>query len=290
LRIVNRAPLDWVWPDIANWRDMLRASLTVKTALAVIGGGALLIRARRDEGAKLVAWWMAATLGLLAYGYVARGVSAAALPPLIPQFHFYFYARAAGDVLTGYAVWIAAAAIAASVTRRAGANVFAPVVAAALVGIVALAYAHAAFPSFRHRPGFERNRLEARALAIEEADSRVRDRLRDETPASAVVLASADDSLHYVGAAGRGVICVPAPFSNPYVPFTQRAIAQVRLLGALLAHDRAGFAVLARAHGVTHVLLSPGELLAFDNGGGMPGVVRELSRRGGFAIYAVETR
>jgi hypothetical protein len=125
-----------------------------------------------------------------------------------------------------------------------------------------------------------------RQRTFSQFESGLTSRLRGETPPGAVVLAPQEYSLTEVAPSGRSVVAVPATFSNPYVPFVPRARDQDRLLAALMARDSRTFVALARARGVTHVVLGPLELFAYDQDGTFS-AMEERSRQGRFALFAV---
>lgn len=242
-----------------------------------------------DRGAYVIWWWIAAAAILFCYGYVARVVGTARMPPLVPQFHFYTSLRSAGDLLIGIAVWGAAVVIVRALSAVTVGSPGASRTAAAAGALVSLAvvYAAAAVPGFRQRESFEGERRTAAVFSFHELEAGLHERLRSGTPEDSIVLATEEDAMYYVGPAGRSVVAVPAPFSNPFVPYDARAEAWRTLWTALLSHDRRSFSALARTHGVTHVLLGPLDLLSFESGGGLPGVLVEVSRGGGFALFEV---
>jgi hypothetical protein len=99
-----------------------------------------------------------------------------------------------------------------------------------------------------------------------------------------VILATASDSHFLVAPAGRPVVAVPAAQSNPYVEQGGREADQKRMLHALVTGDAATFTPLADRYGVSHVLLGPHDTHVLD-AAAPPGLVRERSRRGGYALY-----
>jgi hypothetical protein len=286
LHVFNRAPAGWAWGAIADASSLVERSLNVRTALAAAGVGFLIRRVSSSVEARIVLAWLSAAGLLFAYGFARR--AATWLPAaLVPDFHFYFYLRAAGCVLTGVAVWEIAARAAAAAARKRDVPVGRVAASTALILAIGLAvFARLAFPAYRDGVAFGEDNAAARAATFAEFDTRVVSRLREQTPANAVVLASPSNSLVAVGPSGRAVVAVPAEFSNPYVPFEPRAEDQRRLLAALMAGDRAAFLDAAAARGVTHVLLGPQELAGLDAIGAFE-PLQQLSRKGGFAIFAV---
>lgn len=289
LHVVNAAPAGWVWADAASASLVLSRSLSATSAIAVIGIAALIRHSRGSLESRLVLAWAGAAFGLLAYGFVQRALGARILVALpLPLFHFYFYLRAVGYVLVGVAVWemvtwaVAAAARASSMNVW-GADALAAAIPALLVGALALSN----FGPYRQGSAFAEDLAAARRATFRQFESHLTARLRAQTPPDAIVLASPDNSLIEVAPAGRRVVAVPAEFSNPYVPVEPRARGQARLIEALIAHDRETFVTLARARGVTHIVLGPAELASFDENPRPFEAVQELSREGGFGIFAV---
>jgi len=118
--------------------------------------------------------------------------------------------------------------------------------------------------------------------------SDVRNRLRHETEATAVVLASAEDSLYMVAPAGRAVVAVPPEFSNPYVVASERTWGQRRMLETLTAGDFVTFGRYAAIHRVTHVLLAKEAIARLDALPRLPTGIAQLSRQGDVALLRVE--
>lgn len=284
LHIVNPEPAAWRWPAIDSVSLVLRRSAGISVFLAAIGLIAIARRAFNHVEERVMAAWVAAALGLFGYGYVARA-PATILPSLpVPGFHFFFYLRAAGHVLAALGVWEILTTATARVDRLAAASTQALVASAA--GVAAIATAGLGWQGYREGRPFTVENGAARQRTFSQFESGLTSRLRGETAPGAVVLASPDYSLTEVAPSGRSVVAVPAAFSNPYVPFVPRARDQDRLLAALMARDSRAFVALARARGVTHVVLGPVELFAFDQGGTFP-PIEERSRQGRFALFAV---
>ena len=289
LQVVNAAPGAWVWGGVASASMVLRGSVSARSAVAVIGLLALVRRSRGGVEVRLVLAWAGAAFALLAYGFFQRAVGVRILPSLpLPLFHFYFYLRAVSDVMIGVAVWeivtwAVVATARASAMPRGGADTLMGAVPALLV----CGFALSSFGPYRGGSAFVEDVAAARRATFQQFESQLTARLEAETPPDASVLASPENSLVDVAPAGRRVVAVPQEFSNPYVPFEPRARDQARLLTALMARDRQTFVALARMRGVTHVVLGPAELAAFDEGAGPFDVIRELSRTGAFGIFAV---
>jgi hypothetical protein len=288
LRIVNRAPTDWVWAALASVSAVVSGSLNAKNAIGAIGTGVLAYRSRRDVGARVALAWFVSAAVLLSYGYAAQAAGPGRFPPLIPMFHFFFYLRSVVDLFVGVGLW---ALICVGVAALGGwvpftARRVSQLAAAVLIGVTLL-WSRPAFHQYRDRADFGLDRLAARRFAMETSLSGVRERLRLLTPADAVVLASPDISLRIVAASGRYVVAVPPPFSNPYVPYAPRASAQSRMLAALSAGETSVFSRIASEYGVTHVLLSSAETVSIDERR-LSAVLRELSRQGGFVLLAVQ--
>lgn len=289
LHVVNAAPGAWVWTGVSSLSSVLRGAVNVRSAIAALGLVALIRRCRASMEARLVLAWAGAAFALLAYGFAQRSIGGRILFSLpLPLFHFYFYLRAVGHVLIGVAVWEIVTWAVAATARAAQIN---PVVAETLAGtipaLLVIVLAVSSFGAYRRGPAFGEDLVAARQATFRQFDSNLTARLRTETPPNAIVLASPENSLIEVAPAGRRVVAVPAEFSNPYVPIDPRARDQARLLDSLLARDRPTFVALARLRGVTHVVLGPAELAAFDEGAGPFDPVRELSREGAFGILAV---
>jgi hypothetical protein len=289
LRVVNHAPFDWTWNEmrVEHFASVLATLVTSATGMLAIVGAVVLVRRFRSDGrARLVLCWTVSTVALVGYGYVQQIVAFDRVPPLVPQYHFYYYLIAAGHVLIGVAVWTIVSRLAAllggHIRSTAVENVAAVGCAAALVG----AFVRLNYDAYAKRPDFAEYYREAQTTSRILAKGRVVERLRAETPPDAVVLASTTESLLRVAPAGRRVITMPSEFSNPFVSLGERELDEDRLFAALAAGDAGTFASLAGRYGVTHVMLGPEEA-ALQHDASRTGLLRELSRRGGYILYAV---
>jgi hypothetical protein len=283
LHTVNPAPAEWRWPELDNVSFLLRRFVTFSVLVSAIGLITMVRRLRVSVEARLMIAWVAAALALFTYGAVARSIGSRLLPSLpVPGFHFFFYLRVAGHVLVGIGAW----EILTTGARAARLNIRSIAAAPSAAALIAVAGAALGWPAYRDGRPFTAENAAARRATFLQFDSGLTSRLRSETPPGAVVLASADYSLIDVAPSGRSVVAVPAPFSNPYVAFEPRARDMDRLLASLMARDHQTFAALARARGVTHVVLGPVELFTFDQGEAFS-AVQELSRQGRFGLFAV---
>jgi hypothetical protein len=282
LRIENRAPAEWTWAPIASVTVALHGSLSFKNLPGF--AGLTLLALRRSADAGWVRRWVLGSLAGFGYAALLRFPAAGWLPPLVPQFHFYFYLRAAGHVAAGVAVWTAIASLVAIARRGRPQVCHAAAVAAACL---AVAFSRLSFEAFHQRPAFAGDRLVARRLTVAQDDTAVVDRLRRETPPNAVVLASPDLSLMQVGQADRAVVAVPREFSNPFVAYEPRAVDERALMSALILPDHQSFRRLTVRRGVTHVLLAPSEAALVDVAGANRDDVAVISTRAGYVLYAV---
>lgn len=289
LHVVNTAPAAWAWNGVPSVSGIVGGARHIRSIVALIGVAVLVRRIRVTVEARIVLAWAAGAFILFEYTFIQRSLGPRFPFPLpLPQFHFYFYLRAVGYVLVGVAVWdIITWAAAAAVRRSRLPLAAAPVAASAMVAGLMAALAAAESGAYRAGAALTDGVAAARQATFRQFESDLTARLRAQTPPDAIVLASPDESLTDVAPAGRSVVAVPAEFSNPYVAFEPRARAQARLLESLIAHDQHTFVAIARAQRVTHVVLTPAELAAFDEHAGAFDAVRELSRQSGFAIFIV---
>lgn len=296
LHIANRDPLNWTWDDIEvdNLSEVLQGGLLSPIGLLRLLGLAVLIRRLpHDRDAWLAITWTAAAALLFGYGWIQQLVGLDRFPALVPQHHFYFYLKAAGHLLAGVGVWTVLSWIVGVVVRLFRSQAL-PERQTALTGVLALtAVATVAvtnYSLYQMRPDFQEYQREALGYSEEFARTGVLTRLRAETPPDAVVLASPIDSHFRVAPAGRHVIAVPTAQSNPYVAQHGREADQKSMIAALLAGDSGTFNTLADRYSVTHVLLGPEDATVFDAVSRHNSDVREISRQGGYALYARTAR
>jgi hypothetical protein len=290
LHVRNLDPVLWLWEqvDLAHLSGLARALLSPAGLLAIVGAVVLARRARVDRGAFVAVSWGATALVLFAYGYLQQLTDNRYLPPLVPQHHFYFHVVAAGRLLAGVGAWTIVSALCAALARTSGwkpalrlSDVAAPAIV--LAGIYLVVTVNDA--KYRDRPDFQEYRREAIARSDDFARTRVIERLRAQTPADAVILASDEDSYYRVAPAGRATVAVPSIQSNPYVTQGGRDADQQQMLDALQARDPLNFGALARKYGVGFVLLGPDAVAGLEASGPAPSLVRELSRQGGYVLY-----
>jgi hypothetical protein len=291
LHIVNHESLDFLWGplELARLPTVLREGLlSWRGALQIIGVGVLITRASRDRGARLVLYWLAAALLLLGYGYFQQIVGVERARPFLPPHHFFFYVEAVGHVLTGVGAWAVVAGVIGALARRSPSWLArAEPVVSTLAGAGVVAWVVTAnYHAFAMRADFQEYRREAVGYTDEFARTQVLSRLRTETPANAIVLASDLNSYYRVAPAGRFVVSIPAVQSNPYVTQGGRDADQEVMLQALLRRDFGTFNQLADKYGVTNVLLGPDEAAQLDAGGPVLTELREMSRAGGYVILA----
>jgi hypothetical protein len=302
LRIVDTQAFNWVASHLAVDRAgtlLQEAFVSPLGALRMIGAVVLIRRARNDRSAFVVVAWTAAAAALFGYGWLLQLVDFRGLPPLIPQHEFYFHLKAAGYMLAGAGGWVILTTVAAAVLRlayaRSGPAVrmlpsevrsrYREAVAGALALLMVFVTIRATSAGFQGKRDFQEDRREAQLATAHFAETRLLERLRTETPPDAVVLATAEDSFYRVAPAGRAIVAVPSMQSNPYIPQGPRDADQKAMLTAVLSGDSATLHALADTYGVTHIVLGPGDTAALDTAGARTDGIRELSRRGGYALY-----
>jgi hypothetical protein len=249
LRILNPAPLDWIWPPMSL--PELPAFMETyeslpATVLAVIALLWLIRRDPRRREASLLATWALAAAVFFGLSLLREATGFG--PRLVPRHHFLFYWRAAESALLGYGGGVAAFALG----RRLGGSLgrLAP---AALVLAVAAAVA-VAFPSYRQREVFTTERRDA-----ERDDSRLNRQeagewIRAHSAPDDVFLAADDLALMIVGPAGRKVVALDAYFSSPYVDWQARHEARDALVTELREQRFSELVAQAKALGVGFVI------------------------------------
>jgi uncharacterized membrane protein (UPF0136 family) len=246
LHTLNRAPA--TWPYTPGYPAALAATLrwprTWPFAVLAIAGLVSLAR-RRDAGAVVLWSWGAASLLLSACSLMATWYHS--WPPIVPAYHFEYQVRAWGWMLAGAGAW-SLVAIGAERLSRSSARLR-PV----LLMVVAVLFVAVFYPRYLQRPAFREAAAAARVIGAR-PDRQITAWIASSTPRDAVFLASNDDGLLIVAPAGRHVVAVDAPFSNPYVDYHERRAARDAMLAAIDARDWARFRTLAARYGVTHVL------------------------------------
>jgi hypothetical protein len=250
-RTLNRAPATWVYEALAPaelWRSLIRPSALASTIVVLLG-----VRwAWRDTDRRVRI--ILATWGTLAFGgllYSQAAARWAALPAIVPAYHFYFLLRAWQWILFGCGFMAIAAALAQRLSTWRQKPIGATAVWASLVVLLWIAL----YPRYLGREAFTKARTAAIQYGREETDAQTVDRwIAQNADAEAVFLADDTDALRIVGPTGRRVICVGEHFSNPYVDHKARARARNHMWQALTTGTRAQFEQQARRYRVTHIL------------------------------------
>jgi hypothetical protein len=222
--VVNAAPLEWQFPEVAP-ASIGRTALRFAPLLLLGNVGAWL--QRRSIVAR---WWIVAAVMLV---YALWPIT-----PIVPAFHFGVYALAALLLLAG-------AAIARVVPRTW-----------ALAGVSIVVWAY--WPNYAGRPDLKVGR--DNALARSPADIAAVQTVRAMTRDDDVVLGTDLAVNRYIGPAGRHVLALDPLYSSPYVDPVARIRDRDRMLQAIRERDRASFDALAHRWNVSAFVLSGAEL------------------------------
>jgi len=219
-------------------------------ALALVGAW-MLLRRSRDRVALivLIAWGLVSAAGL-PFAMVAR--RSPIIPAVVLAYHFSFLLRGLQWVLCGYGVVALIAVVTSQGSRWLSRPVpIAPVASLAIVALVAVTYR-----PYLRRDAFTKAVRDAELFGDRRSDAQRAFRwIQEHTPPDAVFLASDGDGLRIVGPAGRRLVCIGEPFSNPYVARAPRAKARDEMTAALGRGDLAAFEGARAPFGVTHVLI-----------------------------------
>jgi hypothetical protein len=211
----------------------------------------LLFVTPRHRGARrLYITWLVVAASMLAFGYAKQVWPNDPWPAPVPSFHWLFQLRLAAVLLAGYAVWGIASAISLLVRR------WRPVPAAFPAVVIMIVLLVVMYPRFAAKYDFTTAREVSLQYAALPGFTETIGWLRRELPRDTVVLASPDDSLVLLGAAGKKAVYLLPAFSNPYVPYQPRFDAAEKLYQSLVAHERAAFLATASKYDVSYVLLS----------------------------------
>jgi len=279
-KIDNWDPTSWVWPpsDVSVAPALILSTLTIQNALAAYGLFLLARGARRALQPRLILSWFCAAVALFVYGWIQQAYSRQ-LPAVVPQFHFYFYVRAAAYLASGVGTWRLIHGVTLLVARNKLPALF-PFLTTAFLS---LGFAAVQYPKFLQREDFHGYVTRAVAMTEEFSATRLRERLRTETGYDAVILAGPTDSLFRIGTSGRRVVAVKTEFSNPYVSSERRLAAQIEMMTAFIHHDLVRFWPLADKYHVTHVLLGEEDAVTFDS---LPALAeaQQISTGGGYVL------
>jgi hypothetical protein len=252
LHIQNAAPLNYVFVenDVHNVGELLWSSLTFGNVAALVGFTLLFVHASPPGVRAIFVTWIVVAGGMLGLGYARQIWPDAHLPALVPSFHWLFQLRLAAAFLAGCALWAAAEAISALLSRR----IRLPIAVSTAAIMAALLFFF--YPKFANRYDFTGAREDASQFGAVPGFAETIAWLRRELPPDTVILASPLDSLVLLGASGKKAVFLAPEFSNPYVPYGPRSDAAETLFETLIAHQSEPFLQTAAKFDVSHVLLS----------------------------------
>ena len=256
LHVINRAPATWSDPA-ASPAALLHVAFSPSAIphwiLAVAGlwwiSRHVSVAARRV----LLAWPVAAATG---YTVALLSETRAAIPAIVPAYHFTYLFRSFEATLAGCGI-VAIAEAASLLLKRTRI----PSTAVALVAT--LGVAASLYPQYLRREGFERaHNFSAAAEKLPELE--VYRWIRAHVGSGAVFVASERDALGIVGPAGDSAISVDQLFANPYVDPAVRGGALTRMRAALTTGNWQQFETDRIRFHVTHVLARDDEAAAMS--------------------------
>jgi hypothetical protein len=250
LRVQNRVPATWAYEPATpvSWVMGMKIGDVAILALAAVGLVAIVRRGSVATRAVTLAWGAVAGTGLI---YMLLAERIANLPTLVPAYHFLFLLRAWKWLLLGMGLHSVLQHTLPWLQRRVSPRLSADSVVLA----VSLMLATAMYPRYLGREAFTVARERALAVADRTDEQQVYSWIRQHTSAGDIFLAEDIDALQIVAPTGRQVVSVPAYFSNPYIDWEDRATDRDRMLTAFRGGDLRKFDEVARAYGVTHVLV-----------------------------------
>ena len=265
LHIRNPIPLTWLDPNLPpdDWESLWAqlAPRPLLNTMILVGFAAVCLGHLRRPARPIAAVWFGASVLLFVYSNYLVPRFSAALPPTVPAHHFLLYERAAEIPIFGLGVTMTASVVGWLVWRAMGSrfkNIECDRIRQGTfaLGIVAIVLVN--FPAFLAREDFGPARdLARRQFATGELPELVPS-IRENTTATDVFLTSETACLSVVGPAGRKCVLAPIFFSNPYVDWNERRVAQQAMWDALTADDCPTFRRHAYGYRVTFVMTVEG--------------------------------
>jgi hypothetical protein len=289
--VKNPVPLTWVAVELSveRFRELVLQVPSLRTTLSLVG--VVGVWWRRVEGTAGSRWvlaaWLGAAVGGLAYGYATQLV--ATLPPLLPSWHFYFALHAVEAVAFGVGVTTLVTGCFLLLSKlapaRIGQRVTEPRLAELASALVLVVVAFR-WTEYAARPDLTANRESSLNYARLPEVELYRWTLTA-TESSDVILAEPVPSF-FVAAAGRKVIAVQDLFSSPYVALEPRLRDSALMLEHLDAARESEFTSMAAAYGVRYVAVrakSGQKLRELDS---LDRVFRSKDRKAGYDVFRVE--
>lgn len=278
LRVQNRVPATWVYDPATplSWLMGMKVGDVAILTLAAWGMVVIVRRAPIAARAVTIGWGAVAGTGLIHTLLAERLTS---LPTLVPAYHFLFLLRAWKWLLLGVGLHAVLERTLPWLRRRVSPRV----PASAAVCVVSLVIVFAMYPRYVGREAFTGARERALAMAERADERQVYSWILRHTSPVDIFVAEDVDALQIVAPAGRQVVSVRSYFSNPYVSWEDRATDRDRMMTAFREGDIRRYDELARAYGVTHLLVRAQPDRTDDNG--KPAGFCRILRAGGLSVF-----
>ncbi|MDP7037898.1 MAG: hypothetical protein QGI45_01965 [Myxococcota bacterium] len=261
LIIKNTAPSAWIFEPLLLERmsAFFLGEINFINLLALLG----LYRVCRTKGELrsarlLLLTWGGWALAFFFYGYLRQLAANNGLFSLnvVPEVHFLFYLRALASVCVGIAlVFLCEFFVRRFLQNKLRETPPETQLITVLILVLALVFV-STYDTYSDRHDFVHSRRIALHLDRWVKSHDVYDWLREYTQPEDVFLTTNHLALFIVGPAGRKVVAVhDNRFSNPYVDWKERLMANNMMLEYLAENQLDEFRILAQEYGVTHVLV-----------------------------------
>jgi hypothetical protein len=263
LQVKNWAPAHLVG---LYGREIALAMLSVRTALAILGGVVLLrlptslTISRASRNALMIL--LSATLMPLVYGFLVRQAAyrGIELRQLVPEFHFHIYFTGVQAAFAGVALCYLARRFTPNLARLLHAKAFDPrfttplsLERLVLVGLLVIIIG-GGFGAYLSSPDLHQFREDSFEHARRSEVTELYDWALHHTGNEDVFLAPSRLGLYAIGSAARKVVVLPEVYSNPYVDYSERRHDADRMYDYLRSGAVESFLALASNYQVRYVV------------------------------------
>ncbi|MBI4302233.1 MAG: hypothetical protein HY664_06475 [Chloroflexi bacterium] len=274
LDIQNPAPFRWTYEDLylSNLGPLFLKNISLVTAIAITGYVAAIYGRSKKREIRLLNFWLAGCVILLAYGYIVeflepRGIK---LPYVLPPHHFFFYLKALEAMAFGYGLAFVArqgVGILRRVAERIKSEPFSRLANTnkgnrqVVLGLAVLALLFS-YPSYAGKGDFTGARLQALEASQRVNEVEAAKWIQKHTKDSDV-FAGHDHLIQFVvGVAGRKAMAANPLYANPYVDVAARRADRDVLFAALVSDKQDDLQCLVTKYNIKYVILWAEESLA----------------------------
>ena len=254
----------FIW---SNWKEMIRANLSVSLVIALIGFTWFYRNFNRWLERKIILYWLLTAALMYLYTTMLPKLHehiSARLPDTVSSFHYFFSLKAIQSVFFGFGLvfifsWCFAL-IRFRWPQRMPRRYFAAIFTMFIIGCTLIYYGR-----YCQRYDFTNGRTRSLLIQQNTGDIAMYEFLRKHIPENSVVLCADTSAIFPVMASGRKMVVTSIIFSNAYLTFDARYQDRDCMLDALKAGDSSETRRLFAKYDVQYLLLHPDSVKAYQH-------------------------